>query len=129
MESINLIYVRFDKNLDYRTIVRSKSLKKFCMDVYGYETKFVSPSRFKFDIDKLGEFIQKEYESSWEYMYPSSHTISMKYPTPDTYSYLPIFEFEPNVLIDDNLIAITYDDKVLGVIATESDFEKIIGEL
>ena len=39
---------------------------------------------------------------------------------------LTMVEFEPNILLDDHIITINRGDRVLGVIATEFDFENLI---
>lgn len=126
-ESINTIYVRFDKDLDYKTVVNSFPIKKFLEGVFGDFPYMKSPKEFTFDRDKLGEFIQEQYEMSLNYIF-ETHRV----PSSIQESYgkeLTLCAFEPEVLLDDQIVTINSGDKVLGVFATEDDFKHIIDEL
>ena len=130
---LNLVYVRFDKNLDYKSIVNSFAIKRFCESVYGDMPKFISPTKFTFDRDRLGLRIQDEYNKSIDYIIDIK-----KLPVKIIEDYydelqetevgedLTMVEFEPNILLDDHIITINRGDRVLGVIATEFDFENLI---
>ena len=64
---MNVVYVRFDKTLDYKAVVNSFYIKKFLETVFGEFPDMVSPTKFKFYRDALAEFIQNEYNMSKEY--------------------------------------------------------------
>ena len=126
-ENIKVVYVRFDKNLDYKAVVNSFYIKKFLETVFGGFPDMISPTKFKFDRDRLAEFTQDEYDMSKEYVMDSK---SM--PTSINESYgedLKLVEFETELLLDDHIVTVNSGDKVLGVFATEDDFEHIIDEL
>ena len=123
--NMNVVYVRFDKDLDYKAVVNSFYIKKFLETVFGEFPDMISPTKFTFDRDKLGEFIQNEYNMSEPYI------CSVK-PFPSTIQYsekLDLVEFEPEVLLDDHIVTVNSGDRVLGVFATELDFEHIIDKL
>lgn len=126
-DTINTIYVRFDKDLDYKTVVNSYPIKKFLEGVFGDFPYMKTPKEFVFDRDKLGEFIQEQYEMSFNYIF-EYHRV----PSAIQESYgkeLTLCAFEPEVLLDDQIVTINSGDKVLGVFATEDDFRHIIDEL
>ena len=126
-ENIKVVYVRFDKSLDYKAVVNSFYIKKFLESVFGELPTMISPTKFKFTRDKLAEFIQDEYDMSKDYIMDSK---SM--PTSINESYgedLKLVEFETELLLDDHIVTVNSGDKVLGVFATEDDFEHIIDEL
>ena len=123
--NMNIVYVRFDKTLDYKAVVNSFYIKKFLETVFGEFPDMVSPTKFKFDRDTLAEFIQNEYNMSKEYIVDSK-----SFPTTIPYNEkLDLVEFETELLLDDHLVTVNSGDKVLGVFATELDFEHIIDEL
>ena len=123
--NMNIVYVRFDKTLDYKAVVNSFYIKKFLETVFGEFPDMVSPTKFKFDRDTLAEFIQNEYNMSKEYIVDSK-----SFPTTIPYDEkLDLVEFETELLLDDHLVTVNSGDKVLGVFATELDFEHIIDEL
>ena len=125
MEKINVIYVRFDKQLDYKAVVNSFYIKKFLEGVYGEMPTMISPKKFEFSGDALAEFIQKEFDASKEYVVESK-----SFPTTIPYDEkLDLVEFEPEVLLDDHIVTVNSGDRVLGVFATELDFEHIIDEI
>ena len=135
---MNTVYVRFDKNLDYRKIVNSELVHHFCEGVFGERPTMVTPTKFTFDRDKLGKYIQDQYDKSKEYVMESKRVpgyISVDYCErtghPEDEGHLSLYfkEFEPETLLDDHIITINKGDKVLGVFATEDDFEHIIAEL
>ena len=81
--------------------------------------------KFKFDRDALAEFIQNEYNMSKEYIVDSK-----SFPTTIPYDEkLDLVEFETELLLDDHIVTVNSGDRVLGVFATELDFEHIIKEL
>ena len=122
---MNVVYVRFDKALDYKAVVNSFYIKKFLETVFGEFPDMVSPTKFKFDRDTLAEFIQNEYNMSKEYIVDSK-----SFPTTIHYDEkLDLVEFETELLLDDHIVTVNSGDKVLGVFATELDFEHIIDEL
>ena len=131
---IEVVYVRFDKNLDYKEVVNSFPIKKFLETVFGDFPDMVSPKKFEFDRDQLGEFIQDEYDMSKEYVIDVK-----KVPEIITNEYyktigeegepLTLVEFETELLLDDHIVTVNRGDKVLGVFATEDDFRHIIDEL
>jgi len=126
-ENIKVVYIRFDKSLDYKAVVNSFYIKKFLESVFGELPTMISPTKFKFTRDKLAEFIQDEYDMSKDYIMDSK---SM--PTSINESYgedLKLVEFETELLLDDHIVTVNSGDKVLGVFATELDFEHIIDEL
>ena len=123
--NMNIVYVRFDKNLDYKAVVNSFYIKKFLETVFGEFPDMVSPTKFKFDRDTLAEFIQNEYNMSKEYIVGSK-----SFPTTIPYDEkLDLVEFETESLLDDHIVTVNSGDRVLGVFATELDFEHIIDEL
>lgn len=128
MEKISIVYVRFDKGLDYKAVVNSKYIKSILEHVYGYKPNMISPTVYKFDRDLLGVFVQKQYDLSKQYAYDMGEvlpkSIEEEYGSP-----LRLQEFEPELLTDDNLLVITTGDRVLGVFASDTDFEKMIAEL
>ena len=130
-ESINTIYVRFDKNLDYKVVVNSFPIKKFLEGVFGDFPHMISPKEFTFDRDKLGEFIQEQYRLSLSYIMESKRVpaqINKDYYDTINQSgeFLTLNAFEPEVLLDDQIVTINSGDKVLGFFATEDDFRNII---
>ena len=123
--NMNIVYVRFDKNLDYKAVVNSFYIKKFLETVFGEFPDMVSPTKFKFDRDTLAEFIQNEYNMSKEYIVGSR-----SFPTTIPYDEkLDLVEFETESLLDDHIVTVNAGDRVLGVFATELDFEHIVDEL
>ena len=123
--NMNIVYVRFDKNLDYKAVVNSFYIKKFLETVFGEFPDMVSPTKFKFDRDTLVEFIQNEYNISKEYIVDSK-----SFPTTIPYDEkLDLVEFETESLLDDHIVTVNAGDRVLGVFATELDFEHIVAEL
>ena len=139
MEKINVIYVRFDKNLDYKQVVNSYPIHKILESAFGDIPNMVSPTKYTFDRDKLGVFIQDQWESSKTYTVdegtlPVNITRGYydkinQFFNPNMDGHLLYEEFEPEILLDDHLVVITFCDKVLGVFATEYDFEKLINEI
>lgn len=124
-ENIKVVYVRFDKSLDYKSVVNSFYIKKFLESVFGKFPDMISPTKFKFDRDTLAEFIQDEYDMSKEYIVESKSF-------PSTIPYdekLDLVEFETEILLDDHIVTVNSGDRVLGVFATELDFEHIVDEL
>ena len=124
-ENVKVVYVRFDKSLDYKEVVTSFYIKKFLETVYGEMPTMISPTKFKFDRDRLGGFIQEQFDVSKEYVVDSKSF-------PSTIPYgerLDLVEFEPDLLTDDHLVTVNSGDRVLGVFATEDDFGKIVYEL
>ena len=122
---MNVVYIRFDKNLDYKAVVNSFYIKKFLETVFGEFPDMISPTKFKFDRDTLAEFIQNEYNMSKEYIVDSK-----SFPTTIPYGEkLDLVEFETELLLDDHIVTVNSGDRVLGVFATELDFEHIIDEL
>ena len=122
---MNVVYVRFDKALDYKAVVNSFYIKKFLETVFGEFPDMVSPTKFKFDRDTLAEFIQNEYNMSKEYIIDSK-----SFPTTIHYDEkLELGEFETELLLDDHIVTVNAGDRVLGVFATELDFEHIIDGL
>ena len=122
---MNVVYVRFDKNLDYKAVVNSFYIKKFLETVFGEFPDMISPTKFKFDRDTLAEFIQNEYNMSKEYIVDSK-----SFPTTIPYGEkLDLIEFETESLLDDHIVTVNSGDRVLGVFATELDFEHIIDGL
>ena len=122
---MNVVYIRFDKNLDYKAVVNSFYIKKFLETVFGEFPDMISPTKFKFDRDNLAEFIQNEYNMSKEYIVDSK-----SFPTTIPYGEkLDLVEFETESLLDDHIVTVNSGDRVLGVFATELDFEHIIDEL
>ena len=123
--NMNIVYVRFDKNLDYKAVVNSFYIKKFLESVFGEFPDMISPTKFKFDRDTLAEFIQNEYNMSKEYIVDSK-----SFPTTIPYDEkLDLIEFETESLLDDHIVTVNSGDRVLGVFVTELDFEHIIDEL
>ena len=122
---MNVVYVRFDKTLDYKAVVNSFYIKKFLETVFGEFPDMISPTKFKFDRDTLAEFIQNEYNMSKEYIVDSK-----SFPTTIPYDEkLDLIEFETESLLDDHIVTVNSGDRVLGVFATELDFEHIIDGL
>lgn len=123
METVNVIYVRFDKNLDYKQVVNSYPIHKILESTFGDTPHMVTPKKFTFDRDVLGRYIQDQYNSSKDYVVETRSLPASINPD------FTLKEFEPDVLLDDHLVTVNCGDKVLGVFATEYDFEKIIDEL
>ena len=124
-ENVKVVYVRFDKSLDYKSVVNSFYIKKFLETVYGEMPTMISPTKFKFDRDVLAEFIQKQFDVSKEYVVDSK-----SFPATIPYDErLDLVEFEPEILTDDHLVTVNSGDRVLGVFAAEDDFGKIVYEL
>ena len=122
---MNVVYVRFDKDLDYKAVVNSFYIKKFLESVFGEFPDMISPTKFTFDRDKLGDFIQNEYNMSKEYIVDTK-----SFPTTIPYGEkLDLVEFETESLLDDHIVTVNSGDRVLGVFATELDFEHIIDKL
>ena len=122
---MNVVYVRFDKTLDYKAVVNSFYIKKFLETVFGEFPDMISPTKFKFDRDTLAEFIQNEYNMSKEYIVDSK-----SFPTTIPYGEkLDLIEFETESLLDDHIVTVNAGDRVLGVFVTELDFEHIIDGL
>ena len=122
---MNVVYVRFDKTLDYKAVVNSFYIKKFLETVFGEFPDMISPTKFKFDRDTLAEFIQNEYNMSKEYIVDSK-----SFPTTIPYGEkLDLVEFETESLLDDHIVTVNAGDRVLGVFVTELDFEHIIDGL
>ena len=135
---MNVVYVRFDKCLDYRQVVNSNLSHFICSGAFGERPEMVTPTKFTFDRDKLGQFIQDQYDKSKDYVMESRKVASYivanyceKSGHPEDEGHLNLYynEFEPEILLDDHIITINKGDKVLGVLATEDDFEHIIAEL
>ena len=61
---MNVVFMRFDHNLDYKSVVNSFYIKKFLENIYGEMPSMITPRNFLFDRDKLGEFIQDQYLQS-----------------------------------------------------------------
>ena len=131
---IEVVYVRFDKNLDYKEVVNSYPIKKFLESAFGDFPNMISPTKFEFDRDKLGEFIQDQYDKSKEYIIerrriPSQINEDYYKNLNESGEDLTIVEFEPDTLLDDHLVTVNNGDKVLGVFATENDFKHILDEI
>ena len=131
---IEVVYVRFDKNLDYKEVVNSFPIKKFLESAYGDFPDMVSPKKFEFDRDQLGEFIQDEYDMSKEYVIavkkvPEIITNEYYKTIGESGEPLTLVEFETELLLDDHIVTVNRGDTVLGVFATEYDFEHIIEEI
>lgn len=135
METIDCICVRFDKTLDYKSVVNNQEVKKFLYNAFGYWPKMQTPTQFTFDRDKLGEFIQKDYDKSEDYIVagkylPINVAIDYLHAHHMTGNNLQLIEYESEIgVLDDHLVVIIDGVKVLGVFATSDDFGKIIGEL
>jgi len=125
---MGIVYVRFDKSLDYKSVVNNFYIKKFLETVYGEFPQMKTPTQFTFDRNKLGEFIQNQYNLSKEYVIDDR---TMPSSIKESYGddCLTMKEFEPEILLDDHLVTINSGDKVLGVFATEDDFGHIVYEL
>ena len=134
---IEVVYVRFDKNLDYKEVVNSYPIKKFLESAFGDFPNMISPTKFEFDRDKLGEFIQDQYDKSHSYVidwmnipphileaYCKAIGVERK-----RWDEVELAELEPEILLDDHIVVIVKKNKVLGVFATETDFGHIIDEL
>lgn len=138
-EKLNVVYVQFDKLLDSKEIVNSFPIKKFLESAYGDFPSMVSPtkSKFEFDRDKLGEFIQDQYDKSHSYvidwMNIPPHILEEYCKTVGKerkkWDEIELVEVEPEILLDDHIVVIEHNNKVLGVFATETDFGHIIDEL
>ena len=139
---MNIVYVRFDKNLDYKMVVNSSSAHYFCSNSFGDDViDMISPTKFIFDRDKLGEYIQRQYDVSKEYVYEKrklpSYIIKDYWKNQNNEDNgiiwsQPLYfnDFEPDILLDDHLVTVNdKNDKVLGFFASEDDFEKIVNEL
>lgn len=136
-DNVKVVYVRFDKNLDYKEVVNSYPIKKFLETVFGDFPTMISPTKFEFDRDKLGEFIQDEYDKSHSYVIDSMNlpphiledyckNVGVERKRLDE---VELAEFEPEILLDDHIVVIVKKNKVLGVFATELDFGHIVDEL
>ena len=124
-DNVKVVYVRFTKDLDYKSVVNSFYIKKFLESVFGEFPDMISPTKFKFDRDVLAEFVQDEYDRSKDYVVESK-----SFPTTIPYDEkLDLVEFETELLLDDHIVTVNSGDRVLGVFATELDFEHIIDEL
>jgi hypothetical protein len=124
-DNVKVVYVRFTKDLDYKSVVNSFYIKKFLESVFGEFPDMISPTKFKFDRDALAEFIQDEYDMSKDYVVESK-----SFPTTIPYDEkLDLVEFETELLLDDHIVTVNSGDRVLGVFATELDFEHIVDEL
>ena len=124
-DNVKVVYVRFTKDLDYKSVVNSFYIKKFLESVFGEFPEMISPTKFKFDRDALAEFVQDEYDMSKDYVVESKSF-------PSTIPYdekLDLVEFETELLLDDHIVTVNSGDRVLGVFTTELDFEHIIDEL
>ena len=134
-DSVNVVYFRFDKNLDYKEVTNSFPIKKFLESAYGDFPTMVSPTKFfKFDRENLEWFVQNQYDQSKDYIVESRRIPSQI--NEDYYKILgesgedlTVVEFEPETLLDDHLVTINKGDKVLGVFATENDFRHILDEI
>ena len=131
---MDVVYVRFDKTLDYMSVVNSFPIKKFLESAYGEFPHMVTPKNYIFDRDQLGQFIQEQFNLSKEYVIDSRKVPSaiieeyyneLEKSGPNLY----LVEFEPETLLDDHIVTINKGDKVLGVFATADDFEHIVNEL
>lgn len=125
------VYVRFDKSLDYKTIVNSKVVRTFVGNaIDGEYPKMISPTAFTFDRDKLKEFIQKQYDLSKDYISDRKYLDVQLY---DDYLHahgyldhnVSLVDFEPDIPTDDHLVTVNDGDTVLGVFATDVDFDNI----
>lgn len=130
---VEVVYVRFDKSLDYKGVVNSVPVKKFLESVFGDYPNMVSPKKFEFDRDKLGEFIQDQYDMSKEYVVDVQNVpeiINSEYykELGESGEHLTLCEFETEILLDDHIVTINRGDKVLGVFAADLDFEHILDE-
>ena len=133
-EELNVVYVRFDKSLDYKIVVNSFPIKKFLESAFGDFPHMVTPKNFEFDRDQLGEFCQDEYEMSKDYVVDSKKVpdfINENYYNTigESGESLTLVEFETELLLDDHIVTVNKGDKVLGVFATEDDFRHKIDEL
>ena len=133
-DNVKVVYVRFDHNLDYKSVVNSFYIKKFLESVFGELPTMATPKKFTFDRDKLGEFIQDQYLQSRPFIVDTKvipDAIDTEYHnnTGEFGERLLLVEFEPEVLTDDHLVTVNLGDKVLGVFATEDDFGKIVNEM
>lgn len=131
---MNCIYVRFDKALDYKSVVNSFYVKKFLEGVFGEFPTMVTPTKFTFDRDKLGEWVQDQYDKSEDYFIdskplPINIAIDYLHAHKVSGNNLQLLEFEPEFgLLDDHLVVIDDGLKVIGVFVAEDDFGKIINE-
>jgi len=124
---MNVVYVRFDKSLDYKSVVNSLYIKKFLESVFGEPPTMVTPKDFEFNREQLGDYIQDQYNQSKEYVLD---TRSMPSTINESYGgELYLVEFEPDVLLDDHIVTVNSGEEVLGVFATEDDFGHIIDEM
>lgn len=131
---MDVVYVRFDKSLDYMSVVNSFPIKKFLESAYGEFPHMVTPKNYIFDRDRLGNFIQDQYNLSKEYVIDSrkvpSAIIEEYYDELETTGpNLYLVEFEPETLLDDHIVTINKEDTVLGVFATADDFDHITTSL
>jgi hypothetical protein len=131
---MDVVYVRFDKSLDYMSVVNSFPIKKFLESAYGEFPHMVSPKAYLFDREQLGQFIQEQFNLSKEYVIDSRKVPSaiieeyyneLEKSGPSLY----LVEFEPETLLDDHIVTINKEDKVLGVFATADDFDHITTSL
>ena len=133
-DNVKVVYVRFDHNLDYKSVVNSFYIKKFLENAFGELPEMVTPKKFTLDRDKLGEFIQDQYLQSRPFIVDTKvmpDVIDTEYHnnTGEFGERLMLVEFEPELLTDDHLVTVNFGDKVLGVFATEDDFGKIVNEV
>jgi hypothetical protein len=135
---MNVVYVRFDKSLDYKAVVNSFPIKKFLEGVYGEMPTMVTPKGFEFNREQLGDFIQDQYEMSLNYIMETKKVpekISNEYYETvmnnggEWGDVLTLNSFEPEVLLDDHIVTVNSREEVLGVFATEDDFGHIIDEM
>ena len=114
-------------------------LEQSALPLFYIEHDHILYAKYTFDRDKLGVFIQDQWESSKTYTVdegtlPVNITRGYydkinQFFNPNMDGHLLYEEFEPEILLDDHLVVITFCDKVLGVFATEYDFEKLINEI
>lgn len=131
---MNVVYIRFDKSLDYMSVCNSFPIKKFLESAYGEFPHMVTPKNYTFDRDQLGNFIQEQFNLSKEYVVdyrkvPSTIIEEYYDELETTGPNLYLVEFEPETLLDDHIVTINKGDKVLGVFATEDDFDHITTNL
>ena len=135
---MNVVYVRFDKSLDYKSVVNSLYIKKFLESVFGEPPTMVTPKNFEFNREQLGDYIQDQYEQSLNYIMETKKVperISNEYYETvvnnggEWGDILTLNSFEPEVLLDDHIVTVNSGEEVLGVFATEDDFGHIIDEM
>lgn len=129
------VYVRFDKSLDYKTIVNSRDVKKFVGNaIDGEYPQMVSPTMFTFDRDKLRDYVQNEYNLSEDYLVDRQYlnaqlVVDYLHAHGYTNHSVSLIEFEPDCLLDDHIVTVNDGDTVLGVFATRDDFAQLIDYL